>query len=199
MNPSYDLGHRTRVPGYHWVPWLNARRTFGRNSRGSTACCAPAAEIGFSRVFHWDDQKPWEGSKFGEKPACFRCVVRCILYIRIWIYFWSHSQTCYLRMWKLWQFCLVSRMPSVFKRCLWDELIFSRYAFNDDDKKVPGRLGSFFWGPVRPGKKPKGPTKKNRLVGWVCVPKKGSLVASIDCKDSRIAHFSQRLPRFHLT
>ena len=37
-----------------------------------------------------------------------------------------------------------------FKRCLWDELIFSRYAFNDDDKKVPGRLGSFFWGPVRP-------------------------------------------------
>ena len=23
-----------------------------------------------------------------------------------------------------------------FKRCLWDELIFSRYAFNDDDKKV---------------------------------------------------------------
>ena len=54
-----------------------------------------------------------------------------------------------------------------FKRCLWDELIFSRYAFNDDDKKVPGRLGSFFWGPVRPvvlnqwdHEKTQGPNKK---------------------------------------
>jgi hypothetical protein len=51
-----------------WVPWL-ARRTFGWNSRGSTACCAPAAEIGFSRVFHWDDQKPWERSKFWRETA----------------------------------------------------------------------------------------------------------------------------------
>ena len=50
--------------------------------------------------------------------------------------------------------------------------------------------------PMGTRKKPKGPTK-HRLVGWVCV--QGSLVASIDCKDSRIAHFSQRLPRFHLT
>ena len=124
-----------------------------KQSRFNSMLCAISAELGAAPEFSTEmTRNHGKGPNFGEKKREMlkRCVVRCSLSTSVFGFTVDpYSQTCYLRMWKLWQLCLVSTpcQPVKFQRCLWDELISSRYAFNDDDKKVlQGRLGSFYCG-----------------------------------------------------
>lgn len=83
MNPSYDLGHRTRVPGYHDSPGERSGETVAVQQHA----VRQRPKLAFPEFFTEMIRNHGKGPNFGEKPLCFRCVVRCILYIRIWIYF----------------------------------------------------------------------------------------------------------------